>query len=87
MRTELAVPESVKLEFQATVKPLEDVPKNEKDRHPGSYEKVLDLVYPSLFLNLLITDRRCWRDDRQHSRTSSRCFTKNADFSEGSQKS
>jgi hypothetical protein len=32
-----------------SVKPLEDVPENQKDWHPGSDNKVLDLVHPSLF--------------------------------------
>ena len=30
------------------MKPLEDVPSWEKDWHPGSDQKVLDLVHPSL---------------------------------------
>jgi len=49
VKSDSAVPESVKLELQAAVKPLEDVPENEKDWHPGSHEKVVDLVHPSLF--------------------------------------
>ncbi|KAL3490985.1 hypothetical protein BJX62DRAFT_225529 [Aspergillus germanicus] len=31
------------------VKPLEDIPKEEKDYHPRSDDKVVDLVHPSLF--------------------------------------
>jgi hypothetical protein len=30
------------------VKPLEDVPDEEKDWHPGSEDRVLDLVHPSI---------------------------------------
>jgi hypothetical protein len=35
--------------LKATVGPLENVPDQLKDWHPGFDEKVLDLVYPSLF--------------------------------------
>lgn len=31
------------------VKPLEDVPEQHKDWHPGSNKQVLDLVHPSLY--------------------------------------
>eukprot|EP00892_Ulva_mutabilis_P004381 jgi/Ulvmu1/2314/UM013_0162.1 len=33
----------------AALKPLEDVPDDQKDWHPGSNQQVLDLVHPSLF--------------------------------------
>ncbi|CAG9993437.1 unnamed protein product [Clonostachys byssicola] len=32
-----------------TVRSLEEVPENERDWHPGSDKKVLDLVHPSLY--------------------------------------
>jgi hypothetical protein len=35
--------------LRAGVHALEDVPEKDKDWHPGSEEKVLDLVHPSLF--------------------------------------
>ena len=50
VKSDTAVPESVKLALQEAVKALEDVPSREKDWHPGSDEMVLDLVHPSLFL-------------------------------------
>ena len=49
VKSDYAVPESVKLALQQAVKPLEDVPENQKDWHPGSNDTVLDLVHPSLF--------------------------------------
>lgn len=49
VKSDTAVPRSIKAKLQAAVKPLEDVPSWEKDWHPGSDEKVLDLVHPSLF--------------------------------------
>ncbi|PHH66824.1 hypothetical protein CDD81_5956 [Ophiocordyceps australis] len=36
-------------DLMAAVKPLEDVPQDAKDWHPGSDGKVLDLVHPSLW--------------------------------------
>jgi len=49
IKSDSAVPESLKNALEAAVKPLEDVPDLQKDWHPGSDEKVLDLVHPSLF--------------------------------------
>ena len=49
VKSDTAVPESVRLALIEAVKPLEDVPDRLKDWHPGSDEKVLDLVHPSLF--------------------------------------
>ena len=49
VKSDHAVPESVKLALQQAVKPLEDVPENQKDWHPGSNDTVLDLVHPNLF--------------------------------------
>lgn len=48
-KSDSIVPEELKEELQAAVKPLEDVPTREKDWHPNSDEQVLDLVHPSLF--------------------------------------
>lgn len=47
VKSDSAVAESVRLALKEAVQPLEDAP--EKDYHPGSDEKVLDLVHPSLF--------------------------------------
>ncbi|KAJ2936723.1 hypothetical protein H1R20_g369, partial [Candolleomyces eurysporus] len=49
VKSDDAVPSTVKLALQDAVKSLEDVPERFKDWHPGSDEKVLDLVHPSLF--------------------------------------
>lgn len=49
IKSDTAVPESVRLALVEAVKPLEDIPDRLKDWHPGSEEKVLDLVHPSLF--------------------------------------
>lgn len=43
------IPEALKEELKAAAAPLEDVPAKHQDWHPGSDEKVLDLVHPSLF--------------------------------------
>lgn len=49
VKSDAIVPESLKLELQAAVAKLEDVPNKHKDWHPGSNGKVLDLVHPSLY--------------------------------------
>ena len=49
VKSDSAVPESLKLELQAAVVEIEDVPDKRKDWHPGSNGKVLDLVHPSLY--------------------------------------
>uniref|UniRef100_D8QLY9 Uncharacterized protein n=1 Tax=Schizophyllum commune (strain H4-8 / FGSC 9210) TaxID=578458 RepID=D8QLY9_SCHCM len=48
-RSDKLIPDNVRAELEAAVKPLEDVPDAEKDWHPGSNEQVLDLVHPSLY--------------------------------------
>ena len=40
---------SLRAELLAAVAPLESVPEAAKDWHPGSNDKVLDLVHPSLY--------------------------------------
>lgn len=47
--SEKLIPDEMRAALQAAVKPLEDVPENEKDWHPGSNDQVLDLVHPSLY--------------------------------------
>ena len=49
VKSDTAVPDSLKIELQTAVQHLEDVPEWAKDWHPGSDGKVLDLVHPSLF--------------------------------------
>ncbi|KAF5383169.1 hypothetical protein D9615_005044 [Tricholomella constricta] len=49
VKSDHAVPAALKEALKAAVAPLEQVPAREKDWHPGSDEKVLDLVHPSLF--------------------------------------
>ncbi|KAJ7746315.1 hypothetical protein B0H16DRAFT_1726496 [Mycena metata] len=43
------VPADIRTALRLAVKPLEDVPENKKDWHPGSDGRVLDLVHPSLY--------------------------------------
>jgi hypothetical protein len=49
VKSDYAVPEAVKLALQSAIKPLESVPEAQKDWHPGSDGKVLDLIHPSLY--------------------------------------
>lgn len=49
VKSDSVISESLRLALVAAVAPLEDVQPNRKDWHPGSDEKVLDLVHPSLF--------------------------------------
>jgi hypothetical protein len=49
VKSDTAVPAALKTMLREAVAPLEEVPAREKDWHPGSDEKVLDLVHPSLF--------------------------------------
>lgn len=48
-KSDTIIPTQLKEELRAAVLPLEQVPDSEKDWHPNSDEKVLDLVHPSLF--------------------------------------
>ncbi|KAG2009566.1 hypothetical protein CC2G_012484 [Coprinopsis cinerea AmutBmut pab1-1] len=49
VKSDTAVPAEVKAALQKAVEPLENVPAQHKDWHPGSDQQVLDLVHPSLF--------------------------------------
>ncbi|KAF9469550.1 hypothetical protein BDZ94DRAFT_1180725 [Collybia nuda] len=49
IKSDSAIPNSLKEELKHATAPLEDVPSRFKDWHPGSNEQVLDLVHPSLF--------------------------------------
>lgn len=48
-KSDVLVDESLRLRLVEQAKKLEDVPEAEKDWHPGSDNRVLDLVHPSLF--------------------------------------
>ncbi|KAI5251156.1 hypothetical protein E4T42_04501 [Aureobasidium subglaciale] len=49
VKSDTIISATLKQELQDAVKPLEDVPEEVKDWHPGSNSQVLDLVHPSLF--------------------------------------
>lgn len=49
VKSDYAISEEDKLALQTALKPLENVPEGQKDWHPGSDGKVLDLVHPSLY--------------------------------------
>ncbi|TFK31619.1 hypothetical protein BDQ12DRAFT_693870 [Crucibulum laeve] len=49
VKSDTIIPSSLQEALKAAVAPLENVPDREKDWHPGSGEKVLNLVHPSLF--------------------------------------
>ncbi|KAL2753308.1 hypothetical protein ACRALDRAFT_2029173 [Sodiomyces alcalophilus JCM 7366] len=49
IKSDSAIPPELKDQLRAAVASLEDVPDHEKDWHPGSDGKVLDLVHPSLW--------------------------------------
>ncbi|RXW19965.1 hypothetical protein EST38_g5885 [Candolleomyces aberdarensis] len=56
-KSDTAVSDETKLALQRAVRVLEDVPDAQKDWHPGSDGKVLDLVHPSLFPLIYDTSR------------------------------
>jgi hypothetical protein len=49
VKSDSAVPATLKQALRKAVERLENVPDNQKDWHPGSDGKVLDLVHPSLY--------------------------------------
>ncbi|KAF1845864.1 uncharacterized protein K460DRAFT_406097 [Cucurbitaria berberidis CBS 394.84] len=49
LKSDTVVSAELKDRLKKAVVPLEDVPEHQKDWHPGSDGKVLDLVHPSLF--------------------------------------
>ena len=48
-KSDILIPQELKEELKAAVKPLEDIPERLKDWHPNSMNQVLDLVHPSLY--------------------------------------
>jgi hypothetical protein len=49
VKSDNTIPPSLRNELLSAVAPLEQIPENHRDWHPGSNETVLDLVHPSLF--------------------------------------
>ncbi|RFU73590.1 wd40 repeat 2 [Trichoderma arundinaceum] len=49
IKSDILIPESLRNALRLAVAKLENVPDEEKDWHPGSTRKVLDLVHPSLW--------------------------------------
>ncbi|RAH86640.1 hypothetical protein BO86DRAFT_445102 [Aspergillus japonicus CBS 114.51] len=49
MKSDSIVPEDLRLALLAAVRPLDDLPENEKDYRPSSDRKIVDLVHPSLY--------------------------------------
>ncbi|KAK2809590.1 hypothetical protein FQN50_003644 [Emmonsiellopsis sp. PD_5] len=49
VKSDTAIPESLKNELKAAIASLENVPEEQKDYHPHSNDQVLNLVHPSLF--------------------------------------
>ncbi|EKG09891.1 hypothetical protein MPH_13098 [Macrophomina phaseolina MS6] len=49
VKSDVAVPDSLRQSLMRAIRPLEEVPEHHKDWHPGSDQMVLDLVHPSLF--------------------------------------
>ncbi|KAL8993369.1 MAG: hypothetical protein Q9169_006402 [Polycauliona sp. 2 TL-2023] len=48
-KSDTAISDKLRKALEQAVRPLEDVPENEKDWHPGSDGQVLDLVHPSIY--------------------------------------
>ena len=48
-KSDLIVPEEIRLALVKAVEPLENIPDREKDWHPRSNNQVLDIVHPSLY--------------------------------------
>ncbi|KAF4458718.1 hypothetical protein FALBO_14541 [Fusarium albosuccineum] len=49
IKSDKLIPEELREALKAAVAPLENVPDDQKDWHPGSDGKVLDIVHPSLW--------------------------------------
>lgn len=48
-KSDIIVPLVLKQALQRAVAPLEDIPTEDKDWHPGSHQQVLDLIHPSIY--------------------------------------
>ncbi|KAL4773369.1 hypothetical protein BDW60DRAFT_215784 [Aspergillus nidulans var. acristatus] len=49
VKSDTAIPQDLQKKHRAVVKPLEDISDEEKDYHPTSCRKAVDLAHPSLF--------------------------------------
>ncbi|RAL03357.1 DUF4246 domain-containing protein [Aspergillus ibericus CBS 121593] len=49
VRSDTAVSPELQQALRQAVRPLETIPEDQKDYHPGSEQRVVDLVHPSLF--------------------------------------
>ncbi|KAJ6027985.1 hypothetical protein N7540_003561 [Penicillium herquei] len=49
VKSDTAIPEQLRCALREAVRPLEEIPEDEKDYHPSSDNKVIDLVHPSLY--------------------------------------
>ncbi|KAA8646822.1 Ankyrin-2 [Aspergillus tanneri] len=49
VKSDTAISEELKKALKVAVRPLENIPDEQKDYHPGSNQQVVDLVHPSLF--------------------------------------
>lgn len=63
IKSDMIITDELRNELNAAISPLENVPENQKDWHPGSDGKVLDLVHPSLWplqygRSRIVTDKR-----------------------------
>lgn len=48
-KSDIIIPEELRVALKDAAAPLEDVPEKQKDWHPGSNGQVLDLVHPSMY--------------------------------------
>ncbi|KAL2862716.1 DUF4246 domain-containing protein [Aspergillus lucknowensis] len=49
IKSDIAIPSDLQQALKDAVRPLEDIPPEDKDYHPNSNMQVVDLVHPSLF--------------------------------------
>lgn len=49
VKSDIAISQQIQQALKDAVVPLQNIPENDKDYHPGSNQKVVDLVHPSLF--------------------------------------
>lgn len=67
-KSDVAIPKQLQHDLQRAAAPLENIPDERKDYHPGSHNKVVDLVHPALFpviygRSRILPDRRIGLDD------------------------
>lgn len=68
VKSDTVIPSELQQALREAVRPLQDVPEDQKDYHPGSDNKVVDLVHPSLFpviygRSCILTDKTIGLDD------------------------